>query len=1085
MPSICPYPGLRPFAEEESIFFKGRDLHIRQIVKLLETNKMAFITGASGDGKSSMVYAGVIPYIRAGFFKSHFNSWLIVDFKPQRNPLKSITDAAAAEFGIENSNCADQLELGFSSLTDLYKQSGYYVTDHPDAINKGKNLLIIADQFEEIFTNAENFNAGQPSDESYTAINLLLETVRISIAEKLPVYVIFTMRSDFISQCTVFKNLPEFIAYSQFFVPQLKRDEIRQVIEEPAVLAGGSVSSRLTEVLINNLNSGFDQLPVLQHALNLLWKMADNGAQQLDLIHLAKIAGISKDVLSDQEQKEFDKWFKSRPEYERKYFVKPDLNNVLNAHAGILYESAYDYFNQNAFWAQKNITPDESKEIIKTAFKCLTKIDNNRPVRNRCTLNEITGIVNRDHITNATVCGVINIFRSPENTLLRPFIVDNALETKYLSGDTVLDVTHEALIRNWKLLTAWDAEEESFTKDYYDFNSQLHRWLQNDRKPQFLLTSGSLSYFDTWYQNCNPNPYWLAKYDNSKLPEKQKLKEADIQYQNIGDYITASDNAVKAEERARRRRIRNLIIGAAAFVVFLIAFSSWALHERVIAQNERDRANEQTELAKQQRDTAEMQKQKAIKATEEAEQERKKAEDAAAAALVAQKETQIAYDSANAARLLADQMKDEAIANLHRAEDERKRADSARNNADIARKNAEMEKERAETANNIALSSTLAMKAKSQYEDKNLSIRLAYEAYRINKGNRNNADLYDAMLYALEENGFNNALKTTSEPIRAFKIDNSNRLLIATSSAQVIGYKMVGGRPLEYLRISKYESAMPVHCAYFLSDKYLIYSTKDKNSYIIDIATQKQYPVSLKGDYINAAILMPDNKHIAVAYNNGNFYVFDTENIKAQPIVNHDFSSKIIDICHGGNNDVYVLLHSGILQKINILDSKTKTILNDTHSNAFGIANITDKNTLAVCFADGNIHFVNSLTDTKIEGSMLGGHSKLEKILYDPHTQILALTSADKRVSFIDTKDINAKPLTIEEHGLYGYKVRYIDFNSKGMFFALTDENVIRYWDTDINQYAKTLESMNLAPLTEEEKKLILGPEFTQNSQSR
>lgn len=53
------------------------------------------------------------------------------------------------------------------------------------------------------------------------------------------------------------------------------------------------------------------------------------------------------------------------------------------------------------------------------------------------------------------------------------------------------------------------------------------------------------------------------------------------------------------------------------------------------------------------------------------------------------------------------------------------------------------------------------------------------------------------------------------------------------------------------------------------------------------------------------------------------------------------------------------------------------------------------------------------------------------------------------------------------------------------MFFALTDENVIRYWDTDINQYAKTLESMNLAPLTEEEKKLILGPEFTQNSQSR
>ena len=434
---MCPYPGLRPFTEEESIFFKGRDLHIRQIVKLLEENKMAFITGASGDGKSSMVYAGVIPYIRAGFFKSEFNSWLIADFKPQRNPLAALTQSTAEQLGIDKEQCAKELETGFSSLIDLYKKSEFYVTNQPDAANKGKNLLIIADQFEEIFTNTDNFQAGQPSEESYTAINLLLETVRISVAEKLPVYVIFTMRSDFISQCTVFKNLPEFIAYSQFFVPQLKRDEIRQVIEEPAILAGGSVSTRLTEVIINNLNNGFDQLPVLQHALNLLWKMADNGKTPLDLIHLAKIAGISKDVLSDSEQKEFDQWFSTRPAYEKKYFEKTDLNNVLNTHAGILYESAFGYFDKNAFWADKNITPEDSKDIIKATFKCLTKIDNNRPVRNRCTLNEITGVINKDHISNATVCGVINIFRAPENTLLRPFIDPDNLESQYISGDTV------------------------------------------------------------------------------------------------------------------------------------------------------------------------------------------------------------------------------------------------------------------------------------------------------------------------------------------------------------------------------------------------------------------------------------------------------------------------------------------------------------------------------------------------------------------------------------------------------------------------------------------------------------------------
>jgi hypothetical protein len=250
--------------------------------------------------------------------------------------------------------------------------------------------------------------------------------------------------------------------------------------------------------------------------------MADNGAQQLDLIHLAKIAGISKDVLSDGEQKEFDKWFSSRPEYEKKYFAKPDLNNVLNAHAGILYESAFSYFQKKAVWAQKNITANDSKDIIKTAFKCLTKIDNNRPVRNRCTLNEITGIINRPDISTAAVCGVLNIFRLPDNRLLRPFIEPDNVETQYLSGDTVLDITHEALIRNWKKFTSWNTEEFADTKDYNDFNSQMQRWLNNDRKIGFLLPAGNLGYFESWYNRVRPNPFWLAKQDTAKLPLRQK-----------------------------------------------------------------------------------------------------------------------------------------------------------------------------------------------------------------------------------------------------------------------------------------------------------------------------------------------------------------------------------------------------------------------------------------------------------------------------------------------------------------------------------------------------------------------------------
>lgn len=67
---ICPYTGLRSFTEEESLYFKGRDYQVDQITSLLEQNKFLMVTGASGEGKSSLIYAGLIPNARAGFFQS-------------------------------------------------------------------------------------------------------------------------------------------------------------------------------------------------------------------------------------------------------------------------------------------------------------------------------------------------------------------------------------------------------------------------------------------------------------------------------------------------------------------------------------------------------------------------------------------------------------------------------------------------------------------------------------------------------------------------------------------------------------------------------------------------------------------------------------------------------------------------------------------------------------------------------------------------------------------------------------------------------------------------------------------------------
>lgn len=546
---ICPYPGLRPFNEEESIFFRGREEHIEKIISQLEEKKFVMLTGASGDGKSSLVYAGVIPNARAGFFKAKFNNWLIADFKPERTPLKNMAIALADKLGYTDvAEVEKELGFGFSSLINLYKNSPYHLDYNSDKWKntseadrkvlkrKAANLFLLVDQFEEFFTNSENYNHGKASVASQVVVNLLLETAKIALAEDLPIYIICTMRSDYIGQCAAFRGLPEYIGFSQFFVPRLKRKEIHQVIEEPAMLNGDKIANRLTETLINEIGEGFDQLPVLQHALNQIWNQASKGVEEMNLIHLAKLSGLPKDQLPQEDKNSFESWFETVPTFKKAFFNAPSLENVLNAHANELYETTADYYNKRQ---DEKITREEAETIIKIAFQCLTKIDNSRAVRNRMSLQEITNIINRPEVTAEKVGKVLDIFRLPGNTLIKPYISIDGKHEKLNPGD-VLDITHESLIRNWDLLTEWGKEEHENLLNFLDFNKSLQRWITNDKSKGYLLPIGPLTFFENWYSKCNPNKYWLARYDESDAPEEEKLRKAEETLINAQEFIKQS-----------------------------------------------------------------------------------------------------------------------------------------------------------------------------------------------------------------------------------------------------------------------------------------------------------------------------------------------------------------------------------------------------------------------------------------------------------------------------------------------------------------------------------------------------------------
>jgi energy-coupling factor transporter ATP-binding protein EcfA2 len=590
---ICPYTGLRSFTEEESLYFKGREENIEQATEQLQRNKFLMLTGASGDGKSSLVYAGIIPYARAGFLKSKYSQWSVADFRPERSPFKNLCKAVAQQLEIANlSTVESELQHGFSALADLYKNSKRFIdrdsiaweqADEQSRAAMGReasNLIILVDQFEEFFTNPENYYKGVPSKESNLVINLLLETVRIAIDEGLPIYVIFTMRSDFIGQCAAFRGLPEYIGYSQFFVPRLNRSQLQQVIEEPAVLSGNRITRRLTERLIHDLTEGVDQLPILQHALNQIWVAADSGKEEMDLIHYAMVGGLTAAELPDDQSERFNKWYKALPEKIKACYHEPGLQNVLDTHTNKLFEEAPKYFYEKTGMF---ILEEGAKEIIKTAFTCLTKIDQSRAVRNRMTLEEITQILGKPQYGVKEVGAVLNLFREPGNTFVRPFILEDVDSSLSLAKEDVLDITHESLIRNWAYLEKWAKEEFDNYNIYTDFEQQLNRWLGSNKSDGFLLSIGQLTYFETWYKQLKPNAFWIERYLSDDLDAVNKKEKARQILDNANEFLKKSARKHVVTRTIMRYGPRR--IGIAAAIILVLIFSSFTIRNQILQQN--------------------------------------------------------------------------------------------------------------------------------------------------------------------------------------------------------------------------------------------------------------------------------------------------------------------------------------------------------------------------------------------------------------------------------------------------------------------------------------------------------------------
>ena len=231
-----PFPGLRPFKTSEFQLFKGRDGQAEELIKRLKENHFLAVIGSSGTGKSSLVRAGLIPQLFGGYLHEAGTRWNIAICRPGNNPVESLAVALAQ--AKDPGNNKEVLYNNYRTIYPALCDSIFGVLEVDEMLNSSKvagekaNLLIIVDQFEELFRFDRKVSENE-NIESYF-VNLLLKA---SMNTEGSVYVIITMRSEFLGDCVKYRGLPEAINKGQYLVPQLSRQQLKEVIVGPVSLA--------------------------------------------------------------------------------------------------------------------------------------------------------------------------------------------------------------------------------------------------------------------------------------------------------------------------------------------------------------------------------------------------------------------------------------------------------------------------------------------------------------------------------------------------------------------------------------------------------------------------------------------------------------------------------------------------------------------------------------------------------------------------------------------------------------------------------------------------------------------------------
>ena len=88
----CPYLGLAAFHEKDTAVFFGREAFTMQMLEVVQQQPLVAVLGPSGSGKSSVVFAGLLPQLKEK------DGWLAVTMRPEANPEPLFGDSTYCKY---------------------------------------------------------------------------------------------------------------------------------------------------------------------------------------------------------------------------------------------------------------------------------------------------------------------------------------------------------------------------------------------------------------------------------------------------------------------------------------------------------------------------------------------------------------------------------------------------------------------------------------------------------------------------------------------------------------------------------------------------------------------------------------------------------------------------------------------------------------------------------------------------------------------------------------------------------------------------------------------------------------------------